>query len=136
MSPRKILIETIAVIAGAVIGLIVFDIVGWLFAGTGFLALLSSVPRIVVAVIAVALFAVYYNTMPATPAALASFFTGVGLPALVERFAFGSILTWGTLLFLFAVFALVALFTYRFVHANGTVRSVAGDMASSDAPRR
>ena len=136
MSPRKILIEAIAVIAGAVIGLIVFDVVGWLFAGTGFLALISSVPRIVVAVIAIVAFAFYYNTMPATPAAIASLFTGIALPALVERFAFGSILSWGMLLFLFAVFALVALFTYRFVHANGTVRAVADEATSPDARRR
>ena len=134
MSPRMIVLEVIAVVAGAIIGLLVVDFFHWLFANGAFFALLSSLGRIVVALITVGLFAFYYRSMPPTPAALASFFTGVGLPAILDKFGFDSPLSWGTLLFLYAIFAVVTLFTYRFVHANAAVRRVAGEITSSDGP--
>jgi len=134
MSPRMLVLEIIAVVAGAIIGLLVVDFFHWLFANGAFFALLSSLGRIVVALVTVGLFAFYYRSMPPTPAALASFFTGVGLPAILDKFGFDSPLSWGTLLFLYAIFAVVALFTYRFVHANAAVRRVAGEITYSDGP--
>ncbi|HEY9058420.1 MAG TPA: hypothetical protein VIN77_14815 [Aurantimonas sp.] len=134
MSPRMIVLETIAVVAGAIIGLLVVDFFHWLFADGAFFALVSSLGRIVVALVTVGLFAFYYRSMPPTAAALASFFTGVGLPAILDKFGFDSPLSWGTLLFLYAIFAVVALFTYRFVHANAAVRRVTGEIAPGDGP--
>lgn len=134
MSPRMIVLEVIAVVAGAIIGLLVVDFFHWLFADGAFFALLASLGRLVVALVTVGLFAFYYRSMPPTPAALASFFTGVGLPAVLDKFGFDSPLSWGTLLFLYAIFAVVALFTYRFVHANAAVRRVAGEITSFDGP--
>ncbi|MEF2553275.1 hypothetical protein VQ042_18240 [Aurantimonas sp. A2-1-M11] len=132
MSARMTVLEVIAVVAGAVIGLLALDFASWLFADTGFLTLLASPGRIVVALVTVGLFAFYYRSMSQTPAALASFFTGVGLPALIDRFGFDSLLSWGSLLFLYVVFAIVALLTYRFVHATALARSVAEDIAGTE----
>lgn len=81
------------------------------------------------ALVTVGLFAFYYRSMSQTPAALASFFTGVGLPAILDRFGFDTLLPWGTLLVLYVVFAIVALLTYRFVHATALAQGVADDIA-------
>ncbi|UIJ71551.1 hypothetical protein [Aurantimonas sp. HBX-1] len=132
MSPRLFVIEIIAVVAGAIIGTLVVDILSFVFAENAAFTMLASLGRLLVALVTVGLFAFYYSSMPPTPAALASFFTGVGLPAVIEKFGFDTVFSWGTILFLYAVFALVALFTYRFVHANGTVRKVAADVAGRD----
>lgn len=126
MAPRMIVLEAIAVVAGAIIGLLVVDVFHWLFADSTFFAMISSLGRTIVVLVTVGLFAFYYRSMPPTPAALASFFTGVGLPAVLDKFGFDSPLSWGTLLFLYAIFAVVALFTYRFVHANTAVRRAVG----------
>ncbi len=129
MSARMTVLEVIAVVAGAVIGLLALDFASWLFADTSFFALLASPGRIVVALVTVGLFAFYYRSMSQTPAALASFFTGVGLPAILDRFGFDSLLPWGTLLVLYVVFAIVALLIYRFVHATALAQGVADDIA-------
>lgn len=129
MSARTIAIEVIAVLAGAIIGILVDDILSWLFAGESFALLTSSLSRYILALITVAIFAVLYAKLPPTPAALASFFVGVFLPTIMEKVAFGDVASWPMILFLNIVFALVALLTYRLVHANGAVRKVASDVS-------
>lgn len=132
MSPRQFVLEVIAVVAGAVIGTLVVDVLSFVFADGAVFSMLASLGRLLIALVTVGLFAFYYRSMPPTPAALASFFTGVGLPAVIEKFGFDTLLSWGTILFLYAIFSLVALFTYRFVHASGTVRKVAADVSGQD----
>ncbi|WP_102960397.1 hypothetical protein [Mangrovicella endophytica] len=121
--PRTIAVEAIAVLAGAVIGTLLLDILNWLFFDGPFLGLVTSPGHLVVALITVGIYAFYYRSLPPTPAALAAFFTGVILPAVLHRYAFDSVLGWGGLLFLYVLFSLASLFTYRFVHANGFVRT-------------
>ena len=135
MSARMIVLETIAVIVGAVIGLLVVDIFAWAFFNTAIFGMVASIGRWIVILFTVALFAFYYRQMPPTAAAIASFFTGVGLPLIAEKIIFGSSLPMGSLLFLFVVFAVVALFTYRFAHANAVVGTVANDVAGPDDTR-
>lgn len=132
MSARMIVLEAIAVIVGAVIGLLVVDAFAWAFFNTAVFGMVASIGRWIVILFTVALFAFYYRQMPPTAAAIASFFTGVGLPFVAEKIVFGSSLPMSSLLFLFVVFAVVALFTYRFVHANGAVRGVAADVTGPD----
>ncbi|MEX6507052.1 hypothetical protein [Jiella sp. M17.18] len=128
MSVRLTVIDAIAVLAGAIIGLIVADIVAWAFFNTAFLGMVSSLGRWIIVLITVVLFAVYYRVLPPTGAAIAAFFTGIFLPLVAEKIVLGSSLPFNSLLVVFAVFSLVALFTYRFVHANGVVRDVAGEL--------
>ena len=59
MSARMTVLEVIAVVAGAVIGLLALDFASWLFADTSFFALLASPGRILVALVTVGLFAFY-----------------------------------------------------------------------------
>lgn len=132
MSPRQMTIEAIAVLVGAVVGLIVVDLIAWLFFNTAFLGILASPGRWIIILLTVALFAYYYRSLPPTGAAIASFFTGVALPLIAEKIVFGSSLPVASLLFLYVLFALAALFTYRFVHANGTVRGIADETRRSD----
>lgn len=129
MSPKSILVETIAVAAGAIIGTLVAGFFAWLFAGVPFSTAMFSGREYVLALVVVVLFAVFYAKLPATPAVLASLGLGILLPTIIDRFAFGSSLSWTMLLFLNLVFAVAALSTYRFVHANGTVRDVARQAA-------
>ncbi|MEF2073896.1 hypothetical protein [Consotaella aegiceratis] len=127
MSPRMIILESIAVLVGAVIGKLVGDVAAWLFVGESLFMLLASVGRYLVALITVALFAVLYAKLPPTPAALASFFVGVLVPALFAKIALGTLASWPAALLLGVVFSLVALLTYRLVHANARVRSLAAE---------
>lgn len=129
MSPKLILVEAIAVVAGAIIGTLVAGFFAWLFAGTPFATALFSGRDYVLALVVVVVFAVLYAKLEATPAVLASLAVGILLPTIIDRFAFGSSLSWAMLLFLNLVFALAALSTYRFVHANGAVRDVARQAA-------
>lgn len=138
MSPRLVLAEAIAVLCGAVIGLLVVNALHWLFADGDFVALTIAPGRIVLALVTVALFAVWYHYLPQTPAALASFFTGVALPVVIVRFSSDLPLGATTAVLLYAAFAVVALLTYRFVLANGAVRRVSSEAAGrteADRPR-
>ena len=132
MSARLTVLEIIAVIAGAVIGLLVVDVIAWAFFNTAMFGMVASIGRWIVVLFTVALFAFYYRQMPPTAAAIASFFTGVGLPLIAEKIVFGSSLPMSSLLFLFVVFAVAALFTYRFVHANAAIREIASEISGPD----
>lgn len=125
MSPKLLIVEVIAVLAGAVIGTIVASFVYWLFLDGSFALGAATLGPYVLALVTVAIFAVLYNRLPATPAVLASLAAGILLPAVVVRFAADLALGWGALLFLSLVFALVSLSVYRFVHASGRVRAAA-----------
>lgn len=129
MSPKLLIVEAIAVLAGAVIGTIVASFVYWLFLDGSFAQGAARLGPYVLALVTVALFAVLYNRLPGTPATLASLAVGVLLPAVVARFAADLVLGWGGLLFLALAFALVSLSVYRFVHASGRVRAAARGVA-------
>jgi hypothetical protein len=131
MSPRLVLMEAIAVLCGAVIGLLVVNVLHWLFADGSFVALTVSFGRIVTALVTVAIFAVLYHYLPPTPAALASFFVGIILPSVIVLFSYDAPLTTSTVLVLYTVFSIVALLTYRFVLANAAVRRLASDVPSA-----
>lgn len=114
MSIRLIFLEAIGVVCGAVMGVLVFLILAWLFAGD-YLALVDTFGGIAVAVVVSVIFAVFYHYMSQTPAALASFFTGFFLPVVVGAVMVGNLATTaGPLLAVFG-FALSALLVYRFV---------------------
>lgn len=125
MTAKTVFVETVAVVAGAVIGTLVAGFCIWLFAGVPFMTAMFSPADYVLALVTVILFAVFYAKLDATPAVLASLAVGVLLPTVVDRFAFGSTLSLTSLVIANLVFAVVALSTYRFVHANGAVRDVA-----------
>jgi hypothetical protein len=126
---RRIVLEIIAVLAGAVIGTLVAGFCAWLFAGVPFVTAMFSARDYVLALVVVAIFAVFYAQMAATPAVLASLALGIALPTIVDRFAFGSTLAFTTLILVNLVFAVAALSAYRFVHANAQARGLAGDVA-------
>lgn len=119
MSLKALLVECISVLAGGVIGTVVTALAAWLFAHADLVSMLASPGRYVLGIVTVAVFAVFYDLIPKTPATLASLGVGIVLPTLVGRFAFDASLPWPTLFALGLVFALVALSTYRFVHAGG-----------------
>lgn len=125
MTAKMVFVETVAVLAGAVIGTLVAGFCIWLFAGVPFMTAMFSPADYVLALVTVILFAVLYAKLDATPAVLASLAIGVLLPTVVDRFAFGSTLSLTSLVIANLVFAVVALSTYRFVHANGAVRDAA-----------
>ncbi|MCB8840737.1 hypothetical protein [Aurantimonas sp. VKM B-3413] len=125
MTTRLIVLDAISVLAGAVIALFVVDVIAWIFLGTAIAGMVASLGRWVIILLTVALFAVYYRVLPTTAAALASFFTGVVLPLVAEKLIFGSSLPTTSLLFLYVVFAVVALFVYRFVRAGAPARGMA-----------
>ncbi|WP_152046923.1 hypothetical protein [Aureimonas psammosilenae] len=135
MSARLVLMETIAVLCGAVIGLLFVNLLHWLFADGDFIALTVSLGRFALAIITVAIFAVWYHYLPQTPAALASFFTGILLPAVIVMFSYDVPLTAPTVFLLYTGFSLVALLTYRFVLANSAVRQAASEVASGGEGR-
>lgn len=122
---KLLIVDAIAVVAGAIIGTLVAGFFAWLFAGVAFTEAMFSGRDYVLALVVAILFAVFYARLETTPAVLASLAVGILLPTIIDRFAFGSTLSWGMLLFLNLVFALAALSTYRFVHANGAVRDAA-----------
>ncbi|ORE92343.1 hypothetical protein [Aurantimonas sp. 22II-16-19i] len=132
MPARLIVLDIIAVLAGAVVGLFVVDILAWLLFDTSVSGMVASVGRWIIVLVAVGLFAVYYRMLPPTGAAIASFFTGVVVPLVAEKIVFGSSLPTTSLLFLYVVFAVVALFTYRFVRAGKPVRGKAAQTGRSD----
>ncbi|BDA82527.1 hypothetical protein Sa4125_00690 [Aureimonas sp. SA4125] len=114
MNIRLIFLEAIGVICGAVIGVLVFLILAWLFAGD-YLALVDGFGGMAVAVVASVIFAVFYHYLSQTPAALASFFVGFVLPVLAGAVLIGNAATTiGPLLAVFG-FALSSLLVYRFV---------------------
>lgn len=129
MNPKYFVLEVIAVIAGAIIGVLVAGFLAWLFAAVPFATAMFTMRDYILALVVVAIFAMFYAKLDGTPAVLASLALGIVLPTIVERFAFGSTFSWLTLLLLNLAFAVAALSTYRFVHANGTVREVAGKAA-------
>ncbi|GGE08708.1 hypothetical protein GCM10011390_29740 [Aureimonas endophytica] len=129
MSARLVLMEAIAVLCGAVIGLLVVNLLHWLFADGDFIALTVSLGRFALAIVTVAIFAVFYHYLPQTPAALASFFVGILLPSVIVLFSYDVPLATTTVLLLYTGFSLVALLTYRFVLANSAVRQAATEMA-------
>ncbi|KAB0677788.1 hypothetical protein [Aureimonas leprariae] len=135
MSPRLVLMETIAVVCGAVIGLLVVNLLHWLFANGSFVALTVSFGRIVTALVTVAIFAVWYHYLPQTPAALASFFTGLVLPSVIVLFSYDVPLQATTVLILYTVFSIVALLTYRFVLANAAVRKLTSEVPGKSESR-
>ncbi|RIX99173.1 hypothetical protein D3218_15495 [Aureimonas flava] len=126
---RTAVVEAVSVIAGAIIGTLVAAVFGWLFLSVSFGALAGSASVYVLALVTVAIFAVLYANLPATPAVLGSLGVGILLPTVIARFAFDAAEPLGTLLILNLVFALVALSVYRFVHASGLVRRAADDVA-------
>ena len=128
MTPKLWVLEAISVLAGAVIGTLVAAFVFWLFLDGSFALGAARVGPYILALVTVAIFAVLYHQLPATPAVLASLAAGILLPAVVVRFAADLALGWGSLLFLALVFALVSLSVYRFVHASGRARAVAAGM--------
>ncbi|MAU96265.1 MAG: hypothetical protein CMP81_10300 [Fulvimarina sp.] len=131
MPARLIVLDIIAVLAGAVVGLFVVDILAWLLFNTSVSGMVASIGRWIIVLLTVGLFAVYYRMLPPTGAAIASFFTGVVVPLVTEKIVFGSSLPTTSLLFLYVVFAVVALFTYRFVRAGGRGRN---DAAKAGRP--
>lgn len=120
---RFTVVEAIAVVAGAIIGLLATALFGWLFLSILFGAVAASVGYWVLALVTVAIFAALYAYLPGTPATLASLAVGILLPTLIVRFSFDAPQAIGTLLLLHLVFALVALSVYRFVHAGGLARA-------------
>ncbi len=125
MSVKLFIVDAVAVVAGAIIGTLVSGFCVWLFAGEPFMTAMFSPADYVLGLVTVILFATFYAKLEATPAVLASLAVGVALPTIVDRFAFGSTLGLTTLLLASLVFAVAALSTYRFVHANGAVRDAA-----------
>ena len=127
MSSRLTVLDVIAVLAGAVIGLFVIDILGWVLFNLSITGMVASIGRWIIVLLTVGLFAFYYRALPPTGAAIASFFTGVVVPLVAEKIVFGSSLPTTSLLFLYVVFSVVALFTYRFVRAGGKASGGAGE---------
>lgn len=119
MPARLIVLDVIAVLAGAIVGLFVVDILGWVLFSLSVTGMVASIGRWIIILLTVGLFAVYYRVLPPTGAAIASIFTGVIVPLVAEKLVFGSSLPTTSLLFLYVVFSVVALFTYRFVRAGG-----------------
>ncbi len=136
MSSRLILLEAIAVLCGAVIGLLAVNLLHWLFVDGDFIALTVNAGRFALAIVTVAIFAVWYRYLPQTPAALASFFTGVLLPSVIVLFTFDAPLETTTVLLLYAAFSVVALLTYRFVLRNAATRAVAAEGPGTPDRRR
>lgn len=118
MPARLIVLDVIAVLAGAIVGLFVVDILGWVLFNLSVTGMVASIGRWIIILLTVGLFAFYYRVLPPTGAAIASFFTGVVVPLVAEKLVFGSSLPTTSLLFLYVVFSVVALFTYRFVRAG------------------
>ena len=127
MSSRLTVLDVIAVLAGAVIGLFVIDILGWVLFNLSITGMVASIGRWIIVLLTVGLFAFYYRVLPPTGAAIASFVTGVVVPLVAEKIVFGSSLPTTSLLFLYVVFSVVALFTYRFVRAGGKASGGAGE---------
>lgn len=126
---QRAVVETVSVIAGAIIGTLVAAVFGWLFLSLSFGAIAGSPSVYILALVTVAIFAILYGNLPATPAVLGSLGVGILLPTVIAKFAFDSAQNLTTLLVLNLVFALIALSVYRFVHASGLVRRAADDVA-------
>ncbi|QOG06677.1 hypothetical protein IGS74_19635 [Aureimonas sp. OT7] len=126
---KMMILECIAVLAGAVLGTVLTGLLAWLFAGTPFAVAVASLGAYVLGLVTVALFAFLYHQLDRTPAALASLAVGVVLPTLVDRFVLGDTLGWTTIILLNLVFAVLALSIYRFVHANAASRQAARGVA-------
>ncbi|WAJ27216.1 hypothetical protein [Antarcticirhabdus aurantiaca] len=133
MTARMTVLEIVAVLAGAVIGTLVLDFATWLLADGTFLSHFASPAWLVLALVTVALYALLYHKLPATPAVLGSFFIGILVPSVIVKLGFDSVLSWSTLFMLHAIFSLASLATYRFVHANAAVRKAVGE--ATDASR-
>ena len=129
MSARHIVLECIAVLAGAIIGTLVAGFLAWLFAGVAFTVAMFSPGDYVLALVTVAIFAVLYAKLDATPAVLTCLAVGTLMPTIVDRFAFAQTFGWLALILLNLAFAVAALSAYRFVHANAVAHEVA-DRAS------
>ncbi len=125
---QRAVVETVSVIAGAIIGTLVAALFGWLFLSLAFASLAAAPSVYILALVTVAIFAVLYGNLPATPAVLGSLGVGILLPTVIAKFAFDSTETLTTLLIVNLVFALTALSVYRFVHASGLVRRAADDV--------
>lgn len=126
---RSAVVETVSVIAGAIIGTLIAAVFGWLFLSLGIATLAASPSVYILALVTVAIFAVLYGNLPATPAVLGSLSVGILLPTVIAKFAFDSAETLTTLLVINLVFAVVALSVYRFVHASGLMRQAAANVA-------
>ncbi|MDY8108052.1 hypothetical protein U0C82_02670 [Fulvimarina sp. 2208YS6-2-32] len=128
-------LEVIAVLSGAIIGKVVFDGVSALAFDASFFDYFASVGRWIVAIVTVILFAVIYQKMPSTPAALVCLLLGTIVSWTFFGLAFESEQSSVVLVFMTLLFSAVALLTYRFVHSNAAVRKVAHDMSgTADAP--
>ena len=125
---QRAVVETVSVIAGAIIGTLVAALFGWLFLSLAFASLAAAPSVYILALVTVAIFAALYGNLPATPAVLGSLGVGILLPTVIAKFAFDSTETLTTLLVVNLVFALTALSVYRFVHASGLVRRAADDV--------
>ncbi|WP_182084098.1 hypothetical protein [Aureimonas sp. ME7] len=125
---RFVVVEAIAVLAGAIIGLLVAAVFGWLFLSVIFGSIAAAPGYYILALVTVLVFAVLYHRLPGTPAALASLAVGILLPTVIARFAFDRVEPLGSLVLLHLVFALVALSVYRFVHASGLVQRAADNV--------
>ncbi|MBP0616278.1 hypothetical protein [Jiella mangrovi] len=126
MQTRLLVLDIIAVLAGAIVGLFVVDILGWVLFNLSVTGMVASIGRWIIVLLTVGLFAFYYRVLPATGAAIASFFTGVVVPLVAEKIVFGSSLSTTSLTFLYVVFSVVALFTYRFVRAGRKASDLGG----------
>ncbi len=133
MTALMTVLEIVAILAGAVIGTLVLDFATWLLADGTFLSHFASPAWLVLALVTVALYALLYHKLPATPAVLGSFFIGILVPSVIVKLGFDSVLSWSTLFMLHAIFSLASLATYRFVHANAAVRKAVGE--ATDASR-
>ena len=70
MPARLIVLDIIAVLAGAVVGLFVVDILAWLLFNTSVSGMVASIGRWIIVLLTVGLFAVYYRMLPPTGAAI------------------------------------------------------------------
>ena len=125
MTAKLIFLEAIAVVSGAIIGALVFLVVHWLLVNGDVST--GGLSGVFVALVTVIIFAVYYHYLSQTPAALASFFTGLFLPAIAAGIFIGSEATTAGALIAYGVFSLTSLLVYRFVFASISGRDIGPD---------
>ena len=132
MTAKLIFLEAIAVISGAIIGALVFLVAHWLLVNGDVST--GGLSGALVALVTVIIFAVYYHYLSQTPAALASFFTGLFLPAIAAGIFIGSEATTAGALVAYGVFSLTALLVYRFVFASISGRDIGPDVVVRSPP--
>ena len=115
---RRILAADVAgVVLGGIAGTLVNSVAVSLVVGAPYLALVTSWGKYVVAIGTAALFIWFYHKTPHTVAAILSLVTGILIPSIVAKGIFGAGAGWAVVFFLNAIYAVVALFVYRSIHA-------------------